>query len=244
MVVASAEDHWLQVGAIEKARSIVALAGGSTADRILEVGAGSGAILRELDRLKFGRQYWACEPSQKLYEQLMRTNIERLVEAHPTTLEDSPMVDNHFDLVVLSHVLEHVVAPGQLLARCLALAPRVVLEVPLEGSVVARFRATLIRRRRWPNAAGHIHFFSKRSTHELVSHAGGQVISGRAYFPLAAYQHQANDPVRRAIVRVARISPPLGRLYHAHLALLIVPRHVDISDAHDSFYNPAGAPTV
>ena len=174
MVPASGEDHWLQVGAIEKARSIVALAGGSTADRILEVGAGSGAILRELDRLKFGRQYWACEPSQQLYEQLMRANIGRLVEAHPTTLEDSPMVDNHFDLVVLSHVLEHVVAPGQLLARCLALAPRVVLEVPLEGSIVARFRATLIRRRRWPNAAGHIHFFSQRSTHELVSHAGGQ----------------------------------------------------------------------
>ena len=238
MADVSKEDHWLQIGAIEKARSVVELAGGSTADRILEVGAGTGAVLRELDRLSFGQEYWACEPSPELYQRLVLAGIGRLIEAHSTTLEDSPLADANFDLVIISHVLEHVLAPAQLLARCLALAPRVVLEVPLEGSLMGRLRPTLMRRRRWPNAAGHIHFFSRRSAHELVSHAGGQVIGSRAYFPMAAYQHQATDPARRAIMRVARLSPPLGRFYHAHLALLTVPRHVDISESHDSYYNP------
>jgi SAM-dependent methyltransferase len=239
-LTAEARDQWLAIGAPEKARSIIELAGRDSVRTVLEVGAGTGAVLQELDTTDFAGEYWACEPSADLYELLTSKRIPRLVAAYPTTLEESPAASREFDLVYVSHVLEHVLAPAALLAMCLRLAPRVVLEVPLEANLGGQVRTALLRRPRWPNSAGHIHFFSRRSAHLLVSYAGGEVVRAREYFPHASYEWQARDPLRRAVAQTARIVPTLGRLYYAHLALLVTSRTVDISEANPAYFNPGG----
>jgi SAM-dependent methyltransferase len=238
LVDTSPTDRWLAIGAVEKARSVIELVNDRPIRHVLEVGAGTGAILHELDRAGFGEEYWACEPSSRLYEQLVRKDIARLAGAYGTTLEDSPLVERDFDLVILSHVLEHVVAPAPLLANCLNLAPLVLLEVPLEANPAGRLRSALRRRPRWPNVSGHVHFFSQRSANELVTLAGGQVTGRRIYFPLASYEHQASDPLRRAIARAARLFPALACSYHAHLALLVSRRRINIAEANGEYFNP------
>ena len=50
----------------------------------------------------------------------------------------SPDLDGEFDLGILSHVLEHVREPGELLAEVARVAKAVVVEVPLEANLSAR----------------------------------------------------------------------------------------------------------
>ena len=77
------QDQWLEVGAKEKAQSVIELAANYGIQDVLEIGAGSGAILAELNRRDFGTRYWACEPSPELCSLIAGKNISRLVEAVP-----------------------------------------------------------------------------------------------------------------------------------------------------------------
>jgi SAM-dependent methyltransferase len=245
------EDRWLRIGAAEKAVSIVQLTTGLTIHDVLEVGCGTGAVLEELDRRGFADQYWACEPSEPLCARLADRPISRLVETAATTLEDSPFAERRFDLVILSHVLEHVRDPALLLAVALRQARYAVVEVPIEGNVAgdtrAWFKCLWTRQPRTANPAGHIQFFSARDITKLVTWAGGQVLGSRRYFPRTAYHCSAAvgyHPYRRLILGLHAIAGDAitARVHYGHLAVLIHSSPLSVYDGlgHDLFWRPSG----
>jgi SAM-dependent methyltransferase len=244
------EDRWLRIGAEQKATSVIQLAEGLGIRDVLEVGSGTGAILEELDRRGFADRYWACEPSEPLFARLAEKRIPRLVDCAATTLEHDTFDGKRFDLVILSHVLEHVLDPAGLLAAALQRADHAIVEVPIEGNFLGNFRAGLKRvltgQPPIANAAGHVQFFSTRDVAKLAGWTGGRVLRSRLYFPLVGYRSAAASgfhPYRRSILGVHAIfgDAIMARLYYGHMAVLV--GHVPPSEmdafSHELFLRPA-----
>lgn len=233
------QDTWLSVGAPEKAASVEHLSTGLRIVSILEVGCGTGAVLAELTRRKVAHEYAGCEPSPELFEQARSRAWETAVDLRCATFEDSGFDDRQWDLIVLSHVLEHTQDPAALLVRVLSAARHVVIEVPLEGTRMGRVRSQLRHlltgRGRTDNAAGHVQFFSAADIHRLVHWSGGDVVRSRTYFPEAAYRHMKIGATgwRRLyygawlIAHRALGSRLLSHVYYGHFAALVAPRMVD-----------------
>jgi len=232
-----AEHEWLLLGAEEKAASIVTLLGGADIRSVLEVGSGTGAVLERLDRAGFAERYYALEPSAALLNYMVRRGaITRLVDADAATLRRSRLGRSRYDLVILSHVLEHVEDPGRLLCDALDIGEFVIVEVPLEGSVLGNVRSTL---KKWltkvprrDNAAGHIQFFGYRDIRDLVQWCGGTVLVSRLYVPRAQLRREftrgsfPRNAYHGLLLFLSRLAPALwARYYHGHCAVLIGLRH-------------------
>lgn len=107
--------EWRRLGALAKAENILELCGDLPHDSILEIGAGDGAILKRLDELRFGEQLHALEISPSGVKAIEQAGLSRLVECRTYGGYTIPYGDSRFDLVILSHVIEHVEHPRQLL---------------------------------------------------------------------------------------------------------------------------------
>jgi SAM-dependent methyltransferase len=153
--------EWRRLGAIDKADNIVALCGSLPHASILEIGAGDGSVLNRLAELGFGEKLFAVEISPSGVEVIERRRIPRLVECRLFDGARIPYETDAFDLAVLSHVVEHVEHPRQLLYEAARVARHVFVEVPLED--ISR-RAADYR----PDPVGHINFYSPRTIRWLL----------------------------------------------------------------------------
>jgi SAM-dependent methyltransferase len=161
---------WHIRGTLDKVRNIIRLCNGVQHQSIIEIGAGDGANLREMARQSFGSSYVGLEISSSGVEAMTR---EPVAERFVATLFDGyqiPYDDNKFDLAILSHVVEHLEHPRQLLAEALRVAPWVFIEVPLEDNC----RATTDYL--W-TSTGHLNRFSSRTIRWLIQSCGGEVVS-------------------------------------------------------------------
>jgi 2-polyprenyl-3-methyl-5-hydroxy-6-metoxy-1,4-benzoquinol methylase len=162
-----AEAKWLAIGAVEKANSIERLVSPriSHPKRIVELGAGTGAIIAELQRRNFADAYVAVDYSTDATE-YMRRNLTN-VEVLQADIVEEP-VGGTFDVVVISHVLEHLESPDTFLA---ALVRNLdfrfaVIECPLEKLAASQLKNLF--RDRYQNLAGHVQFFNRRSLSAVV----------------------------------------------------------------------------
>jgi SAM-dependent methyltransferase len=116
---------------LARSQQIIAWLGQSTrlpdAGRLLEIGCGNGAFLR---------QFSAAQPGWQLTGTEFDDKNRALIEAIPATrlhCGGLDTLDGQFDLVVAIHLLEHIVDPVSLLREAAArLAPggRIFLQVP------------------------------------------------------------------------------------------------------------------
>jgi SAM-dependent methyltransferase len=228
--------EWLMLGAREKARSVTILTAGLPVRTVLEIGCGTGAVLEQLDQAGFADRYYAAEPSTDLYRYLLaRGAITRLApgDADNATIAESRLSGEHYDLCILSHVLEHVDEPATLLADALALSDYLLVEVPIGGTWIGNLRAkvktAITRVPRHNNAAGHAQFFSRNDMHRLAEWCGGEVVRSRAYVPYDQMRKatQTGSLHRRAYARLLwSLSHLIGERiwahsYYCHYALLI-----------------------
>ncbi len=246
------EHEYLRIGASEKARSICLLTDGLNIRSLFEIGCGTGAILERLDQVGFGERYYAIEPSIEMYTYLMKHgNITRLVDAEAVTLEASRFRTHHFDLAILSHVLEHLEDPAALLIGALRVADYVLVEVPLEGNWCGNLRASIkthiTKIPRYNNSVGHIQFFSRADVDRFVRWCGGEVFRERLYNPITRpywdYQMAVGTMRQRGYVlltwALARLigEQRWARFYHGHYAAL-VRRRPSIDDDERTRWTP------
>jgi SAM-dependent methyltransferase len=242
------QDEWLELGAKEKAQSVIELASSYGIQDVLEIGAGSGAVLAELNRREFASRYWACEPSPELCSLIAGKGIRRLVEAVPARFEQSDLIHRHFDLIILSHVLEHLIAPAVVLAAALGSARFVVYEVPLEGTMLQNLKASvheLVTGRGQRGNAGHVQFFSYRTSRSLAWVAGGEPVAERLYFHAegAAFRLRQTRSIptrvaRRLVFEGARRSTRLAKAWCAHHAILVRERPRPVDWQHSTYFPP------
>lgn len=162
----AAPSAWRMLGAEGKSDNIIehcAKVPQARFCRVLEVGAGEGAILKCLDRKGFAKELHALEISASGVEVIRNQGIKTLASCQVFDGYSIPFDDNAFDLVILAHVLEHVEFPRVLLRELRRVSTYQYIEVPLDNPV-ERMESTLML------SYGHVDCFSSfRLRHLLIS---------------------------------------------------------------------------
>jgi len=155
--------------AVAKADNIVALCKDLPRHSVLEIGAGEGSILKRLSEVNFGEELYGLEISSTGVRTIQNKGIQRLVECKLYDGYRVPYEDNKFDIVILSHVVEHLEHPRQLLYEAARVAKYIFVEVPLEDTV--RLKQDFVL-----DSVGHINYYSPKTIRRLLQSCNLRVL--------------------------------------------------------------------
>jgi hypothetical protein len=134
---------------------------GSNFSRVLDFGGGNGELTRGFQTSK-----------RYVYDKVFKSSSE--ADVIPITREDGLKSHAPFDLLIMSHVLEHLPSPTEQLKKIYPLLSHTAaayFEVPLE------YCGALIKKKGVPLGA-HVNYFTRSSLRECIRRAGfGDVIS-------------------------------------------------------------------
>lgn len=227
-----AEAEWLRRGAIEKVNSIERLlkARGIRPATLLELGCGTGAVILECQKRGLAQRYIAADYSDEAIQYLKRqsTDIETICE----DITVPGAFRGPVDVVILSHVLEHLEAPAPFLQSLRRIEfSYLIAEVPLEDLFAGKLKSWLWDRTR--NTSGHVQFFTAPSFTRLLTSNNLRVLGTRTYVPIldrdtikfVCRKNAAGEPQRMRMMitnhYLPRVLEPLWtRFYYAHHAVL------------------------
>ncbi len=167
------DDEWRMLSAKYKARNIVDVCKYGKFTKILEVGAGDGSILKYLDEWAFAAELNALEISESGVEQIRKRQLKNLKSVQLFDGYRIPYSDNEIDLVILSHVLEHVEYERMLLREIRRVSKNVVIEVPID------YRFDVDKKIKHFLAYGHINMYTPSSLRFLVQTEGFEVVGDK-----------------------------------------------------------------
>jgi SAM-dependent methyltransferase len=141
---------------------------------ICEVGCGSGAGLVALrgDYPDVGLVGYDIAPDA---ENFWKEHADKNIVFHVADFLESAL--DHYDVLLLLDVLEHVGDPHDFLMRIKSRSDYVVIHFPLDLSALSVLRESPLLYVR--QKVGHIHFFTKGLALELLSECGFEVIDCR-----------------------------------------------------------------
>ncbi|MEZ4699700.1 MAG: class I SAM-dependent methyltransferase [Rhodothermales bacterium] len=227
------EAEWLRRTAPQKAAAIQALLSTERLrpQTVLEIGAGTGAVIARLRRVGVGISHFAVDFSQEAIDELRRTEAGIQATVADIMVTPDPFATpGGYDLMVASHVVEHLEEPETFLGGLRAVpAPYLIVEVPLENLPLGRLKARFSDRSRHP--AGHVQFFDRSTCDALIRRAGWQIVRSHAYAPYLdretfQFAYGSSGMTTRLIKRCTEdLGPRLfgaawTRFYHAHYAVL------------------------
>jgi SAM-dependent methyltransferase len=227
------EAEWLRRGASQKVDSIeTLLARNSIApQKILELGCGPGAVIRECRHRALAHRYIGVDYSADAVNYL-RNNAPGIEAIQADITSPDFSIEEEADVVVLSHVIEHLENPGEFLTATLQkLRFRyMIVEVPLEDLPGGRLKNLFWDRR--INTTGHVQFFNPSSFMGLLTTHGLKIIDRYRYIPRNDFDTirflRAKDGLSLATVSrmaagfvvASALHPIWSRLYHSHYAVL------------------------
>lgn len=163
------EEQWRTIGAVDKANNILDLCSQIEPSSVIDVGSGEGSVLEVLAKNHFGSEYTAIDISESGIQEIKRKGLNNLSDARVFDGMEIPYGDKTFDLAILSHVVEHLEFPRQLLYEAKRVARFTFIEVPLEDNF--RLRKDFVFSR-----TGHINFYSPKTIRRLVQTCGFEIL--------------------------------------------------------------------
>lgn len=160
-----------------KAEQIHAALGGWRPQTICEVGCGAGEILRVLHDKVSESTIVGYDVSPTAIALAAARSTQRLTFKVGHASDD----EEHYDLMLVIDVIEHVPDPVDFLRQLAGKATRFLLHIPLDISVASAIRGRELLEKR--AVLGHIHSFSPETALATVTDAGYHVISYR-YTPI------------------------------------------------------------
>jgi len=156
-----------------KADHVIELLDGWTPRTVCDVGCGAGEVLRHIhDRLPVDRLV-GYEVAESAFELSRQRATDRL----QFKLEEAAAAPEHFDLMLLLDVIEHVEDPIGFLRSLRFKSDRTILHIPLELSVQSVLRPRRLLHSR--SAVGHLHYFTQETAEATVQDSGYQVVRTR-----------------------------------------------------------------
>ena len=214
-------EEWRRIGAIDKADNVVLLCDSIAHSKVIEIGCGEGALLEQLKERNFGSEYVGSEISSEALA-ILRLKPQ-LEDVDLTLMEDYSLdyPDRHFDLAILSHVIEHVEHPRKLIAEASRVAHYLFVEVPLERTI--RLSPDYVE-----DSTGHINFYDRITIRRFLQTCGLTVIEQRitdTSKELVAFQFGRLGTIRHLIRRAAlNVAPNLAqRIFVYHSAAVCKP---------------------
>ena len=152
---------WRASGARNKALNIVRVCRQIKAGSVIEIGCGTGAVLRVLHDMRFADKYCCIDLSLSAVTYTSKSCPAFAGRAAVGGATALPFRDKAFDVAILSHVLEHLDDPAPALREASRVARFVVVEAPTE-KVFSNFVRTKIIRFPYASiaSAGHVQFWS------------------------------------------------------------------------------------
>ena len=163
------DEAWRMLGAKFKAQHIVEVSEGRIFKKVLEVGAGDGSILNYLADADFAETYHAVEISDSGVAHILSRNIKGVESVQLFDGYTLPFEKDSFDLLILSHVLEHVEHERMLLREIKRVARHCIIEVPLD------YRAGVDEKIKHFLAYGHINVYTPTSLRYLLRTEGFEI---------------------------------------------------------------------
>jgi SAM-dependent methyltransferase len=172
---------WREAGARRKAINIVEVCRKIPVSSTLEIGCGTGSVLRALGSLQFANRYVATDISAAAVEFAKQFCGPLLSEAYVGSADSLPFPDKSFSVAILSHVIEHLENPVCAVRDAARVADYVVIEVPTERVLSNTIRTQILGKPFLSAAeAGHVQFWSSRSiTNFLEQDCGQEILSRR-----------------------------------------------------------------
>ena len=155
----SSTRHYYLAQAITRIRYLKKNIDFSDVRKILDVGAGPGLFMQALKYEKLSAAYYAIEPDTVERNKLSKN---KEVSATYASINDVPIEDK-YDLIILSHVLEHVASPNAFIANLmkrLTLGGLMFVEVPNNDHLYKQ------------HFEPHVLFFSAQSLNGLLAKHG------------------------------------------------------------------------
>ncbi|MCQ6959931.1 class I SAM-dependent methyltransferase [Mucilaginibacter aquariorum] len=163
------DEAWRMLGAKYKAQHIIDVCKGQSFKKVLEVGAGDGSILKLLSDQNFAPEYYAVEISDSGVAHIKSRDIRNLISVQEFDGYKLPFEDDSFDLIILSHVLEHVEHERLLLREIKRVSKNFVIEVPID------YKPGVDKRIKHFLAYGHINVYTPTSLRYLLQTEGFEI---------------------------------------------------------------------
>ncbi|HXX74303.1 MAG TPA: class I SAM-dependent methyltransferase [Nitrospiraceae bacterium] len=188
--------------------------------RVLDYGSGNGVLTSWMYANGFGNELVGIDISQAGVKYAARTFGKS--EVVFKTFQPGEALDHLgcFDVVVSSHVLEHVAHPESSLAQMIPLSEWFVLEVPLEECVVQKCLSAC-GRNRLSNPVGHVNFWTKKKFRSFLQSCGLFVVRDFHYAsaPFSQFNNLFKRILERAALHMLGISL-YGQFMATHYAVL------------------------
>lgn len=127
-------DEWRRIGAVGKAANVVRGWAEVTISPhrpvVIELSCGDGAIAQQLHELEYFSRYQGFDISGSGIQVARARNIPNAT--FTTVTASIPVEDDAADVVIMSHVIEHLEHPRQLIEEAHRIAPLLIVEVPCE----------------------------------------------------------------------------------------------------------------
>jgi ubiquinone/menaquinone biosynthesis C-methylase UbiE len=170
------EAEWRMLGAKYKALNIIELAEGIDPKKVCEVGCGEGSILQWLSDSDFAEKLYGIDISESGIDKTSDKKIKNVVELRVFDGYSIPYPDKFFDLVVCSHVIEHVEHPRILLREIKRISKKQIFEVPIDFSFYVNRKAAHYL------AYGHINIFTPGLFNFLLLSENFSILKEKHYF--------------------------------------------------------------
>jgi ubiquinone/menaquinone biosynthesis C-methylase UbiE len=187
---------------------------------VLDIGAGDGAVLSELERRGLGNELHAIEISGSGIERIKQRNLKSLKTVQSFDGYTLPFPDNSFDTALLTHVLEHVEHERLLLREIRRVSRRCYIEVPLEHTMRLRRSISMSK------PQGHINYYTAGTFENLLDTAGLRPVAFATFAHSKKYEQLLSGPTVGAIKRMIRsatleVAPALAGQMFVYLGAAI-----------------------
>ena len=199
------------------------------ARKVLDYGCGNGVLTYWLWSNGFGKEIMGVDVSQTGVNNAQKS-FAREGLAFATIDALNGLAPNGFDVVVSSHVLEHIDQPDIALASISEKAEWFVLEVPLEKCMWPELVSRLKGKSRKENPLGHVNFWDKATFKQFLQKSGLLVIRDYQYVsaPYSPFNHWLKR--RLELVALNLLGVHLyGKLMATHYIVLARKIKIDVS---------------
>ena len=151
-------------------------------ESILDVGAGDGSVLSQIEKNRFSENLHAVEISKSGCEAIISRELPSLRSVKQFDGYSIQSEDKAYELGLAIHVLEHVEHERVFLAEILRVSKFVYLEVPLELTL------SVDRAIKYGGLYGHINFYTPSTFINLLESANLTVIDFKIFSNTLEYE--------------------------------------------------------
>lgn len=185
--------------------------------KLLDVGAGEGSVLAELDSTAFAKDLYAVDISQSGVDTIKRRCIPSLrsVRQFDGYKIDAP--DKAYDIGTAIHVLEHVEHERAFIEEITRTCNLVYIEVPLEMT------ARVSRSIEISGPYGHINFYNPATFKNLLETCNVEIVAFQVFSNSKAYETHVSGNLAGSIKYALRstllsVAPSVATFLMTYLA--------------------------